>query len=57
VTTGADRRSVLTGLGALGLAGCVEGSEIGGTRDFSAARREAVIADATRLTRSVLGRA
>jgi hypothetical protein len=56
VTTGADRRSILTGLGAPGVAGCVEVSQIGGTRD-SAARREAVIADATRLTRPALGRA
>jgi hypothetical protein len=56
VTTGADRRSVLTGLGALELAGCVEVLQIGGTRD-SAARREAAIADATRLTRPALGRA
>ena len=54
MTTGADRRSVLTGLGALGLAGGVEVLQIGGTRD-SAARREAVIADATRIALAVFG--
>lgn len=54
MTVARDRRSVLTGLGALGVAGCAEVSQIGGTGD-SAALREAVIADATGLTRSPLG--
>jgi len=57
VTTGADRRSVLTGPCAPGVAGCGEMSEIGGTRDTIDARREAVITDANRVALTAPGSA